>query len=100
MTVMRALSELGQSVWLDYLHRDMTRSGELERMVHDGLRGVTSNPTIFERALANGDAYDRELRELADSALSDRALYETLAIQDVQEAADVLHGVYRDTDGA
>ena len=100
MTVMHALSDLGQSVWLDYLHRDMTRSGALERMVHDGLRGVTSNPTIFERALASGDAYDRELRELADSALSDRALYETLAIHDVQEAADVLHSVYRDTDGA
>jgi transaldolase len=100
MTVMRALSELGQSVWLDYLHRDMTRSGALEQMVHDGLLGVTSNPTIFERALASGDAYDRGLRELADSALSDRALYETLAIQDVQEAADVLLSVYRDTDGA
>jgi transaldolase len=100
MTVMRALSELGQSVWLDYLHRDMTRSGALEQMVHDGLLGVTSNPTIFERALATGDAYDRGLHELADSALSDRALYETLAIQDVQEAADVLSSVYRDTDGA
>jgi transaldolase len=100
MTVMRALSELGQSVWLDYLHRDMTRSGALERMVHDGLRGVTSNPTIFEHALSTGSAYDRRLAELADSALSDRAVYETLAIEDVQEAADVLHTVYRDTDGA
>jgi transaldolase len=100
MTIMRALSDLGQSVWLDYLHRDMTRSGALERMVHDGLRGVTSNPTIFERALGSGNAYDRSLAELADSGLSDRAVYETLAIQDVQEAADVLLGVYQDTDGA
>jgi transaldolase len=100
MTVMRALSELGQSVWLDYLHRDMTRSGELARMVYDGLRGVTSNPTIFEHALSTGSAYDRRLAELADSAFSDRAVYETLAIEDVQEAADVLHTVYRDTDGA
>jgi transaldolase len=100
MTVMRALSELGQSVWLDYLHRDMTRSGELEHMVRDGLRGVTSNPTIFERALAGSDAYDRDIGELADSALSDHAVYETLAIQDVQEAADVLLSVYQDTGGA
>ena len=99
MTVMRALSELGQSVWLDYLHREMTRSGALERMVHDGLRGVTSNPTIFERALSAGSTYERSLAKLADSALSDRAVYETLAIQDVQEAADVLSSVYRDTDG-
>jgi transaldolase len=100
MTVMRALSELGQSVWLDDLHRDLTRSGALARMVHDGLRGVTSNPTIFERALGSGHAYDRSIAELADSGLSDRAVYETLAIQDVQEAADVLLGVYRDSDGA
>jgi transaldolase len=99
MTVMRALSELGQSVWLDDLHRDMTRSGALERMVHEGLRGVTANPTIFERAIGSGNAYDRSLAELADSPLSDRAAYETLAIQDVQEAADVLMGVYRDTGG-
>jgi transaldolase len=65
---MRALSQLGQSVWLDYLHRDMTRSGALEQMVHDGLLGMTSNPTIFERALASGDAYDRGLRELVAEA--------------------------------
>ena len=99
MTVMRALSALGQSVWLDYLHRDMTRSGMLERMVHDGLRGVTSNPTIFERALSAGGAYEQRLTELAGTDLSDRAVFETLAVEDVQEAADVLSSVYRDTDG-
>jgi transaldolase len=100
MTVMRALSELGQSVWLDQLDRGMTRSGQLRRMVHDGLRGVTSNPTIFEHALVGSDDYDLGLSTLADSALSDRAVFETLAIQDVQEAADVLRPVYRATDGA
>jgi transaldolase len=100
MTAMRALSELGQSVWLDHLDRGMTRSGELRRMVHDGLRGVTSNPTIFEHALDGGDDYDPGLSALADSALSDLAVFETLAVQDVQEAADVLRPVYRATDGA
>jgi transaldolase len=98
--VMHALSELGQSVWLDDLRRGMTRSGALAGMVHDGLRGVTSNPTIFERALVGSDAYDEGLSALADSALSDHAIYETLAVQDVQEAADVLRPVYETTDGA
>ena len=100
VTAMRALSALGQSVWLDHLDRRTTRSGELARMVHEGLRGVTSNPTIFERALTGGTAYDAGLRELADSAASDRGIFETLAVQDVQEAADVLRVVHRETDGA
>lgn len=100
MTVMHALAELGQSVWLDHLDRRMTRSGELRRMVHDGLRGVTSNPTIFEQALARGGDYDSALVALVDSPLSDRAIFEALAVQDVQEAADVLRPVYRATDGA
>jgi transaldolase len=100
MTVMRDLLELGQSVWLDYLHRGMTRSGELAQMVEDGLRGMTSNPTIFEHAIATSDDYDEALNAVAVSAKSDRALFEALAIQDVQEAADVLRSVYDQTRGA
>jgi transaldolase len=100
MTMMQALLGLGQSVWLDHLDRRMTRSGELARMVRDGLRGVTSNPTIFARAMAGGGAYDAGLHQLADAGLSDGAVFEAMAIQDIQEAADVLRAVYRDTDGA
>jgi transaldolase len=97
--VMRRLLDLGQSVWLDYLHRGLTRSGGLAQMVGNGLRGMTSNPTIFENAIAGSDEYDEALRALAASPLSDRAVFETLAIQDVQEAADILRPVYEETDG-
>lgn len=98
-TVMRGLFDLGQSVWLDYLHRGLTRSGELAQMVGNGLRGMTSNPTIFEHAIAESDDYDEELRSLAASPMSDREVFETLAIQDVQEAADVFRAVYEKADG-
>jgi transaldolase len=99
-TVMRRLLDVGQSVWLDDLHRGLTRSGGLEQMVANGLRGMTSNPTIFERAIATSTDYDEALRTLAASPMSDRDIFESLAIQDVQEAADVLRPVHDETDGA
>lgn len=98
--VMRELLEHGQSVWLDYLRRGMTRSGELADLVAAGLRGMTSNPTIFERAIAGSTDYDDVLAELADSNLTDREAFEKVAIRDVQEAADVFRPVYDDTGGA
>src|SRR5919206_69451 len=82
---MRALLDLGQSVWLDYLRRGMTRSGELAAMVAAGLRGMTSNPTIFEHAIAGSTDYDDALTELGGSHTTDREVFEALAIQDVQE---------------
>lgn len=96
---MRALLDLGQSVWLDYLRRGMTRSGELEAMVADGLRGMTSNPTIFEHAIATTSDYDDALTELTASGMTDRQVFDALVIQDVQEAADVFRPVYEETDG-
>ncbi|MGH7627981.1 MAG: bifunctional transaldolase/phosoglucose isomerase [Gemmatimonadales bacterium] len=97
---MRALAELGQSVWLDYLRRGMVRSGELESLVHDGLRGMTSNPTIFEHAIGGSADYDDALKELASSRKTDREVFDVLAIQDVREAADLFRPVYDRTDGA
>jgi transaldolase len=97
---MRALLHLGQSVWLDYLRRGLTRSGELAALVADGLRGMTSNPTIFEHAIAGSTDYDEALAELAGSPATDREVYEALAIQDVQDAADVLLPVFDERDGA
>jgi transaldolase/glucose-6-phosphate isomerase len=99
-TAMRALLDLGQSVWLDYLQRGMTRSGELASLVAQGLRGMTSNPTIFEQAIAGSSDYDDAIREWSASERTDREVFEALAIQDVQEAADVLRPVYDATDGA
>ncbi|CAN5136210.1 hypothetical protein BH09GEM1_BH09GEM1_19120 [soil metagenome] len=97
---MRGILRFGQSVWLDYLRRGMTRSGELAQMVEDGLRGMTSNQTIFEQAIAGSADYDDALIELNASYATDREMFEALAIRDVQEAADVFRGVYDETDGA
>jgi transaldolase len=97
-TAMHALLEQGQSVWLDYLRRGMTRSGELAAMIGDGLRGMTSNPTIFEQGIAGGE-YDDVLAAGLSSRRSDVDVFEALAIQDIQEAADAFRGVYDETDG-
>src|SRR4051812_30591043 len=99
MTNMRRLLDLKQSVWLDYLSRAMTRSGELHTLIADGLRGMTSNPTIFEHAMGHTSDYERDLTELANSTRTDREIFETLAIEDVQEAADVFRAVFDSTAG-
>jgi len=93
-TIMQALLELGQSVWLDYLRRGMLRSGELQSLIDDGLRGMTSNPTIFEHAIGGSSDYDDELRVLAASRNSDLEIFEQLAIEDVRQAADLFRPVY------
>ncbi len=99
-TKMQMLHEVGQSVWLDYLRRGMMGSGELQTLIDDGLRGMTSNPTIFEHAIAGSTDYDDVLRRLAQSDRSERELFETIAVEDVQAAADLFRPVYDDSDGA
>jgi transaldolase len=99
-TKMKALLSVGQSVWLDYLHRRMTRSGELAQLVAVGLRGMTSNPTIFENAIGASTDYDDDLERIGAAAGSERAVFEALAVQDVREAADVFRPVYDATRGA
>jgi transaldolase len=89
------LSELGQSVWIDVLSRDLLRSGELERLAEeDAVVGVTSNPTIFQKALAAGDAYDEQLREELREERDPKELFIRLAGKDVGEACDLLRGVW------
>lgn len=89
------LAGYGQSPWLDYIRRNLIVSGELERLTNeDGLKGVTSNPAIFEKALAAGDDYDDFIRENAGGVKDAITLYERIAIRDVQMAADVLKSVY------
>ncbi len=94
------VSQLGQSAWIDFLSRELVRSGELGRMVeHDAIVGVTSNPTIFQQALATGDRYDEQLAKIADSGLTTKELFVALGSVDVAEACEVLAGVHADTDG-
>ena len=95
---MHALLDAGQSVWLDYLSRDMTRSGELQSLIEDGLRGMTSNPTIFERALSGSTSHDADLARAA-AKMTDREVFDALSIDDVREAADLFRPVYDATDG-
>jgi transaldolase len=96
-----ALTEAGVSVWLDQIRRNLIDGGELARMVReDCLRGVTSNPAIFEKAILGSPDYDDELRELAERGLGPHDIYEAIAIRDVQLAADVLHPVWDDLDHA
>jgi transaldolase/glucose-6-phosphate isomerase len=95
---LRALQLFGQSVWLDYIRRALIRGGELRRLIdEDGLRGVTSNPAIFEKAIAGSADYTELLQAPEVRGLDARTLYETLAITDVQEAADALRPVYEET---
>jgi transaldolase / glucose-6-phosphate isomerase len=95
-----ALTAAGTSVWLDQIRRGMIEDGELARMVaEDSLRGVTSNPAIFEKAILGSPDYDDDIRELAEAGRSAREVYRHLAVRDVQLAADVLRPVYDDTGG-
>jgi transaldolase/glucose-6-phosphate isomerase len=98
---LRMLHEYGQSVWLDFLSRDLFRGGELKRLIaEDGLRGMTSNPSIFEKAIGHGEDYDAQIAELeAAGDLDPGALFERLAITDIQSAADALRPVYDQTQG-
>lgn len=99
MNPLKMLNQYGQSVWLDYIRRGLITSGELERLVRDdGLRGVTSNPAIFEKAITGSTDYSAALDVLQRRAdLDAMALYEHLAVEDVQAAADVMRPVYEAT---
>ncbi|HEV2749237.1 MAG TPA: bifunctional transaldolase/phosoglucose isomerase [Gemmatimonadales bacterium] len=97
---MQELLDLGQSVWLDYLRRGMLQSGELQRMIDDGLRGMTSNPTIFEHAIGGSTDYDDSLSKLAGSSRTDREMFDLLAVEDVRTAADAFRPVYDRSQGA
>jgi transaldolase len=89
------LSALGQSVWIDYLSRQMLQSGKLERMLEeDAVVGVTSNPTIFQKAIAEGNAYDEQLREVIAEEDDPKEVFLKLAIKDVQDACDLLRQVW------
>src|SRR6266403_6329008 len=96
---LKDLARLGQSIWLDYIRRSLITSGELKRLVdEDGLGGVTSNPAIFEKAITGSTDYADALRELEkEKGLDAMAIYERMAIKDIQDAADVLRPVYERT---
>ena len=97
---LRELATLGQSIWLDYIRRNLIVSGELGRLIEeDGLRGMTSNPAIFEKAIGESHDYDENIRAMALEGKAVTEIYETLSLGDVQSAADNFRPVYHKTDG-
>jgi len=94
------LAELGQSVWIDFLSRDMLRTGELARMMkEDAVVGVTSNPTIFQKAIAAGNAYDDQLRAVLEEEQDPKEIFIRLASKDIEDALDLLRSVWDEGDG-
>ena len=97
---LKQLGTLGQSIWLDYIRRDLISSGKLRRLIEeDGLRGMTSNPSIFEKAIADSHDYDEDIRAMALEGNGAAAIYESLSQRDVESAADEFRPVYDATDG-
>src|SRR5579862_1726256 len=99
---LQQLSERGQSVWLDFISRELVTTGQLQhRVAEENVTGLTSNPTIFQKAIAEGNLYDDQIRELIESGIDDpNDIFTELAISDIQHAADILRPVHERTSGA
>lgn len=98
-TVIHELCDFGQSVWMDNINRRMIESGELNEMIGKGLRGMTSNPTIFDKAISSSTDYDEKIKELCKEGKSTFDIYDSLTIRDIQDAADMFMHVYKETQG-
>src|ERR1700719_1939921 len=95
LSPLQRLSELGQSVWIDFLSRDSIRGGHLQSLIdEDAVVGATSNPTIFQKAMSVGEAYDEQLRELSAQGLDARQAFWALAEQDIRDACGVFRPVW------
>src|SRR3954462_10119025 len=98
-TPLEELSARGQSVWIDSLSRDMIESGKLERLIReDSVVGVTTNPTIFQKAMASGDAYDDQMREVLESETDPKEVFLACALSAVRRACDPLKPVWDEAD--
>jgi transaldolase len=98
--IKQLFAEQGQSVWQDDISRDMLNQGAIRRAIEEiGIRGLTSNPTIFEKAIAAGTAYDEEIASLLERDLGVEAIFETLAVHDIQDACDLFRPIYDESGG-
>ncbi len=98
-TKLHEIAKLGQSLWIDNISRSMITSGKLKLLIDQGLRGQTSNPTIFKQAISTSCDYDTKIQQLAEARKSTFEIYDELTIKDVQDAADLFRGVYENTKG-
>lgn len=99
MNPLQLLLEQGQSIWYDFISRDFIATGTMGNLVQKGLRGMTSNPTIFEKAIAGGNSYDEQIKELAAAGHSTAEIATQLFITDIRNACDVMMPVYRESNG-
>ena len=100
MNPLKQLQTFGQSVWLDFIRRDILEDGTLAAMINaDGISGVTSNPSIFEQAIAQSNDYTKAIRNLSQAGKSAQEIYDTLTVEDVRRAADIFFATYENTRG-
>lgn len=99
MTKLHELHNAGQSVWFDFIRRSFTDSGKLKELIDRGIRGVTSNPSIFEKAIAGSSDYDEEIKKMAVAGKTTKEIYEALVISDIRNAAELLRAVYDNSEG-
>src|ERR1700712_646028 len=93
----KQIHDLGQSIWLDFIDRNIISSGKLKKLIdEDGIRGVTSNPAIFEKAITSSSDYDEQIRELGANSKTNEELFFGIAITDIQNAAKLFEGVYNE----
>lgn len=93
------LLKLGQSIWLDNISRGLIKSGELKSLIEKGVRGVTSNPTIFEKAILGSNDYDEAIQKFISKGLKSEEILEELMIEDVRDACDIFKEVYEQSNG-
>ena len=99
MNKIQELGQLGQSIWLDYIRRAFITSGELQALIDKGVRGVTSNPAIFEKAIAHSDDYDEQLQDMVVGGAGVGEVYEALALEDIRMATGLFLPVYEQSAG-
>ena len=99
MAKLHTLARIGQAIWFDYIRRSLITSGEMQSLIDQGVRGVTSNPTIFEKAIAGSSDYDDDLEALVREGASVEEIYERLALTDIGLTADLFRKVYDETGG-
>ncbi|VAX35096.1 Transaldolase [hydrothermal vent metagenome] len=96
-STIQQLADYGQSIWLDYISRSLLETDKLKNLIKDGLRGMTSNPSIFNQAIGSSNDYDEKISQLKSEGKSTFEIYDALTIQDIQDATDIFKGVYEST---
>ncbi len=97
MTNIKNLKDKGQSIWLDSISKQMIESGDLKNLIDAGITGVTSNPSIFEKAIGSSESYDKKILDLSKNSSNAKEIFEEIATDDIRSAADILNQVYKDS---